>query len=145
MIVEDLRSTISPSLAAIGTTATVRTAANALSELDVGMLVVCNDGGPIVGIISKSDLVRHLAHDGDAGAALTSVMTRNVVTCSMRDQLQIVWKRMVDRRLQHVLVLNDEAKPIGVLDIRDALGALLREEQTEEAPLVNYVSGIGYR
>jgi CBS domain-containing protein len=145
VIIEQLYSTISPRLAAVATTATVRTAARALSQLNVGMLVVCNEGGPVVGVISKSDLVRHLAREGDLGAALTSVMTRNVVACSIRDELQAVWKKMVDRRLQNVPVLNDHARPVGVLDIRDALSVLLQEEENEEKLLVNYVSGIGYR
>jgi hypothetical protein len=52
---------------------------------------------------------------------------------------------MVDRRLQNVPVLNDAATPIGVLDIRDALQALLKEEDREEQQLVNYVAGLGCR
>ena len=145
MIVADLNETISPRLASVATTATVGIAASALARLDVGMLVVCNDGGPVVGVVSKSDLVRHLAGGGTSTANLASVMTRDVVTCSMRDDLQVVWKKMVDRRLQNVPVLNDQARPVGVLDIRDALRVLLQEEEYEEQLLVNYVSGIGYR
>ena len=145
MIVAELSSSISPRLAAIATTTTVRTAANALSQLDLGMLVVCNEGGPVVGVVSKSDLVRHMARDGAAFAGITSVMTRDVVTCSMRDDLQAAWTKMVDRSLQNLPVLNDEGRPIGVLDIRDALRALLDQEGQEERQLINYVAGIGYR
>ena len=145
MIVAELSSTTSPRLAAVATNATVGIAAKALSQLDVGMLVVCNEGGPIAGVLSKSDLVRHLARDGVSTSPLSAIMTRDVVTCSMRDELQVVWHKMVDRHLQNVPVLNDQARPVGVLDIRDALRALLQEEQNEEQLLVNYVSGIGYR
>jgi len=145
MIVAGLSSTTSPRLAAIATTATVKTAANALSTLDVAMLVVCNEGGPVMGVVSKSDLVRHMAQDGAAFAGITTVMTRDVITCSMRDDLHVAWTKMVDRGLQNLPVLNDEARPVGVLDIRDALRALLEEEGHEEQQLVNYVAGIGYR
>jgi CBS domain-containing protein len=145
MIIAELSLSTSPRLAAIAATATVKTAANALSTLDLGMLVVCNDGGAVIGVVSKSDLVRHMARDGAALAGITAVMTRDVVTCSMRDDLHAVWTKMVDRRLQNVPVLNDAATPIGVLDIRDALQALLEEEDREEQQLVNYVAGLGYR
>jgi CBS domain-containing protein len=145
MIVADLSSATSPRLAAIATTATVKTAASALSTLDLGMLVVCNEGGPVVGVVSKSDLVRHMARDGAALAGIAAVMTRDVVTCSMRDDLQVAWTRMVDRGVQNLPVLNDEARPVGVLDIRDALRALLEQEGQEERQLINYVAGIGYR
>ena len=145
MIVAELSSATSPRLAAIATTATVKIAASALAQLDLGMLVGCNDGGPVEGVISKSDLIRHMARDGLAGAGIASIMTRDVTSCSMRDNLQLVWQRMVERGLQNIPVLNDEARPIGVLDIRDALAALLREEDFEEQQLINYVAGIGYR
>jgi hypothetical protein len=42
-------------------------------------------------------------------------------------------------------VLNAHRRPVGVLDVRDALEALLKEEQLREQQLVNYVAGIGYR
>jgi CBS domain-containing protein len=109
------------------------------------MLVVCNEGGPVVGVVSKSDLVRHMARDGAALAGIAAVMTRDVVTCSLRDDLQVAWTRMVDRGVQNLPVLNDEARPVGVLDIRDALRALLEQEGQEERQLINYVAGIGYR
>ena len=96
-------------------------------------------------MISESDLIRHMARDGLAQAGIASSMTRDGVSCSMRDNLQLVWRRMVERGLQNIPVLNDEARAIGVLAIRDALAALLREEDFEEQQLINYVAGISYR
>ena len=52
---------------------------------------------------------------------------------------------MSARRLQNMPVLSADSKPIGVLDIRDALQALLEQEQYQEQLLVDYVSGVGYR
>ena len=127
------------------TTATVRATAAALSRRDIGMLVVCDDGEPVVGVISKSDLVRHLSDDGSSADRLTLIMTREVVTCAPRDSLEAVCKMMLGRRLQNVPVLNDQARPLGVLDLRDALRALLQSEQYEEQLLINYVTGTGYR
>lgn len=145
MIVANLGSTIASRLATVATTVTVGAAANAFSKLGVGILVVSDGDGPILGVVSKSDLVMHLAREGTAAEPLTSVMTRDVITCSVQDELQTVWQRMVDRRLQNIPVLDDRAKLCGVLDIRDALRILLQEEEYEEQLLVNYVAGIGYQ
>ena len=78
MIVAELSSTTSPRLAAVATTATVGIAAKALSQLDVGMLVVCNEGGPVAGVLSKSDLVRHLAPRNLAPPVLTNNLSVTV-------------------------------------------------------------------
>jgi CBS domain-containing protein len=145
VFVADLSPMTSPKLAAIAETASVRIAARALSQLDIGMLVVCNEGGPIAGIVSRSDLVRHLASGGTSDDNLGPVMTRNVITCSIHDELQMVCQKMVAQHLKNAPVLNDQARPVGVLDIRDALRVLLQAEQYEEQLLVNYVSGHGYQ
>lgn len=42
-------------------------------------------------------------------------------------------------------VVDDGPKPLGVLDIRDAMKALFEQEEMQEQMLINYVSGIGYQ
>jgi CBS domain-containing protein len=145
MIVEDLRISTSRRLAAIAATATVRIAASALSQLHVGLLVVCNADGTVAGVVSNSDLVRHLAAEGHANTSLPCVMTTDILACSLRDSVRDIWQEMADRRVKNAPVLNAHRRPVGVLDVRDALEALLKEEQLREQQLVNYVAGIGYR
>ena len=52
---------------------------------------------------------------------------------------------MAARRLQNMPVLDADSKPLGVLDIRDALQALLAAEEYQEQVLINYISGVDYR
>jgi hypothetical protein len=52
---------------------------------------------------------------------------------------------MVAQRLQNMPVLGTDAKPLGVLDIRDALKALFEQEEYQEGLLSNYVAGVGYQ
>ena len=50
------------------------------------------------------------------------------------------------RNLQNMPVLGTEnPRPLGVLDLRDALKVLFEEEEYQEELLTNYISGIGYR
>ena len=42
-------------------------------------------------------------------------------------------------------VLSADLKPLGVLDVRDALKALLAQEEYQERLLANYIAGIGYQ
>ena len=52
---------------------------------------------------------------------------------------------MSTRNLQNIPVLDAGTRPLGVLDIRDAMNALFRQEEQLEIMLSNYVAGIGYR
>jgi hypothetical protein len=47
--------------------------------------------------------------------------------------------------LQNMPVLGTDARPLGVLDIRDALKALYEQEEYQERLLSNYVGGVGYQ
>jgi hypothetical protein len=42
-------------------------------------------------------------------------------------------------------VLGTDSKPLGVLDIRDALKVLFEQEEYQEQMLFNYVAGVGYQ
>lgn len=123
----------------------VRGVAEAFSDARVGLVVVCEGDGGTVGVVSKSDLVRHLARAGRIDVAVTTVMTRTVASASPGDDLRTAWQFMVARRLQNLPLLGADRRPVGTLDIRDALQAILRIEEDQESQLVNYIAGNGYR
>ena len=145
MIVERLAPTTSARLTVLAEDVSVRAAADFFSDIQLGLIVVCGESGQATGVVSKSDLVRHLARSGSAAAPIGEVMTRSIVYCSPGQELNDVWQSMRLRRLQNVPVLENGRRPLGVLDIRDALQAILREEQDQERLLVNYIAGVGYR
>jgi CBS domain-containing protein len=106
---------------------------------------VCDGSGTIAGVISKSDLVRHLTLEETAGAPVASQMSRDIVSCRSEDDLHATWQIMAARGLQNIPVLGPDSKPLGVLDIRDALKTLFEQEEYQEQLLSNYVAGVGYQ
>jgi CBS domain-containing protein len=146
MRIDILRPVISARLAVIATDATLRTAAAAFCAPHVGLLVVCDENTKVAGVVSKSDIVRHVARAEEARAApIATLMSRNVVSCGPDDDLYVTWKRMRAQSLQNMPVLGTDARPLGVLDIRDALKALYEQEEYQERLLSNYVGGVGYQ
>jgi CBS domain-containing protein len=145
MLVATLQSSTSSRLAVVDVTATVKTAALALSTPGIGLVVVCNGVGGAEGVVSKSDLVRHLAGPARPAPQLSDLMTRSIVACSPQDDVHATWETMTAHGLQNMPVLDALARPIGILDIRDAMKALFEQEEMQERMLSNYVSGIGYR
>jgi CBS domain-containing protein len=144
MRIDSLRAATSARLAMVDLDATLQTAASCLSRPGIGLVVVCGDTGA-AGVVSKSDLVRHLAAAGAADAPVALLMNRPIVSCGPSDDVYGVWKTMTARKLQNVPVLGVDGKPLGVLDIRDAMQTLFEQELYQEQELVNYITGVGYR
>lgn len=76
--------------------------------------------------------------------AAADVMTRDVAYCGPTDFLPDVLSMMEERGFVHVPVVDENAKPLGVVYARDALRALFAEEKYEESLLRDYVMGVGY-
>ena len=121
-------------------------AAKFLREPDADLVVVCNDNERMVGVISKTDVVRQISQwrESEFAAAASTVMTRTVVSFRPDDLLQDVWTTMKHRRLKNVPILDEEYRPLGVLNARDVLEALLEEVEHEEMLLRDYVMSIGH-
>jgi CBS domain-containing protein len=145
MRIEALCPATAARLAVVTADTLLRNAAAALSNPRIGLLVVCDENRRATGVVSKSDIVRHLTDAGLTEAPVANVMSRNVVSCRPEDDLYATWQRMGEERLQNIPVLSTDSVPIGVLDIRDALKILLEEEEYQERLLTNYVAGIGYQ
>ena len=81
MRIDSLHSRTSARLVVIAVDATVRTAASALSNPHIGLLVVCDENRKATGVVSKSDLIRHLASAGVAEAPIGTLMSRSIISC----------------------------------------------------------------
>lgn len=145
MRVDSLHAVTLARLAVVGIDAPLRSAALSLARPGIGLVIVCSESGAASGVLSKSDLVRHLSDAGSVDAPVAQLMTRPIVSCEPNDDVDGVWRLMTARSLQNVPVLGARSEPLGILDIRDAMKALLEQEQFEEHLLTNYIAGIGYQ
>jgi CBS domain-containing protein len=141
--IEKLYPMTSARLMVIDVAASLQAAAVTLSTPGIGLAVVSGKGGQAAGVLSKSDLIRHLT-EVDSAPTVEALMSRDIICCSPADELQAAWQAMVDNRIQNMPVLGADSKPLGVLDIRDALKVLFEQEQLQEHMLANYIAGIGY-
>lgn len=111
-------------------------------------LVVVRDGaGVLQGVVTKTDVVRQISvcQGATCLCPVSTVMTRDVVLCRGSDRLQDVSERMKARHLKNIPVVDGDNRPLGVLTARAVLRVLLGDAEYEEAQLVDYVKGVGYR
>jgi CBS domain-containing protein len=114
-------------------------AARVLDGRHINLVVVCDKDGAMVGVVTRTDVVRQLSLCQGCGCTASSatVMTKDVDYCRPNDLLPRVWSNMKERKRFHVPIVDEELRPLGVINARDALLVLL-----EEAELTLWASAI---
>lgn len=116
-------------------------AAIALSENKIGALLVEDDDGKIVGILSERDIVGGMGpHGADLhDVAVSELMTRDVIQCSPDDTVNEAMAMMTDRRFRHLPVFDGD-QLMGFISIGDLVKCRILEVQSEAEALRQYIA-----
>lgn len=109
---------------------------------DIGLVPIVEDSqtGKLVGIVTDRDLAVKVvaeARDLDTTRA-EQVMSRKVVTCHARDELQVALDAMSKNQLRRVPVVDDEDRIVGIIAQADIATRVHQPEKT--ADLVEKIS-----
>jgi len=112
--------------------ATVAVAARLMSQKGLGAILVQNQDGHLIGIVSERDLIRVTADLGEGAfnLQLDDVISRQVQTCRSLDDVSSVVKTMNTYQIRHVPVV-DQSRVVGMISVRDVIGLELREREQE--------------
>ncbi len=119
-----IRDVMTKDVEVVGPEDTLRECAEKMRSLNVGPMPVC-ENDRLVGIITDRDIVVRaiaLGHD-PSSTKVREVMTDDVKTVSANASVEDAAKRMKDKQIRRVLVLDDKKKLVGIL----ALGDLAEE------------------
>lgn len=121
---------------------TVTEVVAALRERDIGALVVVDDDGRVVGIVSERDVVRRIAQVGGDVLDLhvEDVMTSPVHTCAPSSTTDELMEEMTERRIRHLPVCEDD-RLVGIVSIGDVVKERFEELRHQNRQLEDYVSG----
>ena len=114
--------------------------ARKLATHRIGAVLVRDEAGAVIGILSERDLVRAIAEQGAAALSLPAgtVMTRDVVAVGLATSVQEAMETMTDRRFRHLPVM-DGGKLIGLVSIGDCVKARIAEAEQEAEALRSFV------
>lgn len=102
---------------------TIRTAVKMLVQHNIGALIVVDDQGHLVGILSERDVIRWSSQtDGVLTMSVAEVMTRKVVTGMPQDDLMSVANTMTERRFRHLPIVDGD-NLVGIISIGDVIKA----------------------
>lgn len=116
-------------------------AAAALIKEKIGALLVEDEAGEIVGILSERDIVGGMAQHGAdlQDVAVDKLMTRNVIRCSPTDTVHEAMAMMTDRRIRHLPVFENE-QLVGFISIGDLVKFRIMEVQSEAEAMRDYIA-----
>ena len=104
--------------------ATLRDAARAMADLDVGSLPVC-DGRKLIGMVTDRDItIRAVAEGKSSDTPVSEVMTDDVVWCTDTDSVEDVLQQMSDAQVRRIPVVDKDRHLVGIV----ALGDIALEE-----------------
>jgi len=142
MRISDILRAKGEEVATVPPNATVVDLVGRLAEHNVGAMVVCDEGGPVAGIVSERDVVRRLHEHGPGVLDLTveDLMTTDVHTCGPHDTVADLMALMTRHRIRHVPVVVD-GQLRGIVSIGDVVKSRMDELEHERHQLEAYISG----
>lgn len=132
----------------VGTSATVREAAQTMSEVEVDAVVVVQDEVP-VGVVTEGDLVeRVLATGGDTGQPVMALVERPPIALKANESLFTAVRTMMRHRIRKVVVVDPESGRLqGLLTAEDVshyrgLDPVATTERLERAQSVEELAAL---
>jgi CBS domain-containing protein len=129
-----------PGVVAVGPKETLRDVARRLVSHRIGAVLVRDESGAVLGILSERDLVRAVAERGEAALIepAEAVMTRDVVTVGLSTAVTEAMEIMTNKRFRHLPVM-DSGKLVGLVSIGDLVKARIAEAEQEAEALRSFV------
>jgi len=116
---------------------TIADVVDLLKEHRIGAVVVSLDQKNILGIISERDVIYHLAREqeGTLRVKVEDLMTENVSTCQLEDDLEATMLVMTTGRFRHMPVVNSSNELCGLVSLGDLVSARLQNLETDNIEL----------
>lgn len=99
----------------------VTVAIKTMAALNIGSVVILDDDKKVLGIVTERDLLRRLLNFGldPAKTPLSKIMTKDVKTASIDDQVIDWLRQMSNERFRHLPVVDNDGRLINMLSQGD--------------------------
>ena len=138
MKVKDILKSKGPEVITIGNEKSISEAVGVLVKHSIGALLVLNETGKIVGIISERDILRENHENYGSGAKVQDVMTENVIIGDPEDDLDYIEHVMTQNRIRHLPVISNK-RLVGIISSGDVIKAQLNGVRVTNRYLQDYI------
>lgn len=136
-----VRDVISGSPITVSPSVSLGEAAEKMESLHISCLLV-EDQGKVVGIMTERDIIRALNTLVPISESIETVMTQNVISVQDTEEIHEAYRTMVAHGIRHLLVLDQQQLPIGVLtetDFRNQNEVDSVEDELDVARVMSHV------
>jgi len=127
-------------IASVGPDVSVIEAISLLCAHRIGALMVINENGEPIGIITERDVLCEV--NRKAGSLevrkVSEVMTKDLICGLPDDDVNYAMNIMTRNKIRHLPIVSDN-KVIGIISIGDIINSLLEATQTENRKLHDYL------
>ncbi|MEM0120160.1 MAG: CBS domain-containing protein [Thermoprotei archaeon] len=114
---------------------TIIEAARLMVQENVGLLVVVDEKGETpLGVVSERDILRSYAANTPPNTSVWNIATKSPVTATLEEDVGSAATKMVNKKIRHLVVVDEAGRLAGVLSIRD----LVAEKSTLKAIVSSY-------
>lgn len=130
-----------PALHSVTPSVTIAAAVTEMNRHRIGAIVVL-DGGKLAGIFTERDVLRRVVGAGldPNAAAVSTVMTKEVLTISPEMTIEGAMKIFTEKRCRHLPVVQGE-QLCGLISIGDVTRWMADAHRAEAEHLKNYIAG----
>lgn len=114
-----------------------------MNDHKIGALVVL-EAGRVVGIITERDVMQRLVvqQRNPASTRVDQVMTSELVTCHPEDSIDHARGVLMERRIRHLPVIDDQDRLVGLISIGDLNAWELTGQEVKIQALEQYLYGM---
>ena len=123
-----VREVMTPNPVTMPPTATVKEAVATMADRDIGSVLVVDEDGRLVGIVSERDVIRRVLAQGRSleDTRLADIMTPNPVSVDPEATVEEALRAMARLRVRHLPVVDKETgRLVGIVSIRDIEAAMI--------------------
>jgi CBS domain-containing protein len=124
---------------------TVYRAIRLMADRRIGCVLVV-DKGIVIGIFTERDYIMRVEVENRVTkeTLLSEVMTDKMYTVTTNTSIEHCLGLMILRHIRHLPIV-EEGKLMGIISMRDAVAAILKDRDTEIQGLENYILGSGFQ
>jgi CBS domain-containing protein len=99
----------------------VEQCATRMETFKIGSVVLVDDFGDIIGILTKTDITKAFAKIYGGQYQVKDYMTKKLVTCRKTDSLKFALNMMNRNNISRLVVTDNKGSPVGIISTNDFL------------------------
>lgn len=92
-----------------------------METFKIGAVILINDNGELIGIISKTDLTKSFANVFGGKYLVKNFMNKKIVTCRRSDSLKFALSLMNKNQISRLIVTDENGYPVGLISTNTLL------------------------